>query len=250
MENITESTNKNNTQESLSKYVKKANKEFTEELLLAWKRDEFHNKSNNLIKKNFNKKQQKLLWSLEDAYNHAVLTDEYDALYDELLKVIKFWSEYYYCTCYNLRLDYGDFFEVMINAAVDTTNKYSSNSDFSLFQTLQLVLKNRGIDLIRKAKANKRAIWHKAARLPDNFDTTYADDFNLENAVVQKILLEKIFKDPSLTEEERKLLKLMYDDPNITLDELANRMEWGYREKVRRTLKRIRMKLQKYNPYD
>ena len=88
------------------------------------------------------------------------------------------------------------------------------------------------------------------SRLPDTFDTTYADNFNLENAVVQKLLLEKIFKEPSLTDEERKLLKLMYDNPNITLDELANQMKWGYREKVRRTLKRIRMKLQKYKPYD
>ncbi len=147
-----------------------------------------------------------------------------------------------------IRLYRDDFEELFWGVVWDVIESYDWRKDFYLLETLELAFKSRALDKIRWAKRHKRAHEYTAAQLPENVgrDIRFADKQDIENEVVNRLTVEEMFEEQSLTEKERSLLAFLYDKPDATLDEMASSLAISHKEMARRVLLGLRKKLSQY----
>ena len=82
-------------------------------------------------------------------------------------------------------------------------------------------------------------------RFPDGYDAI-DPTANVEKFVSDKMLVDQLIANHSLTDEERKFIEILYKNPGSTFQELADIMGLKHRESARRMLVKIRKKLIKY----
>lgn len=70
--------------------------------------------------------------------------------------------------------------------------------------------------------------------------------YNIEKEVIDKMFIEILPGEESLTTEKKEFLRVMYKNPGASLRELAQLTECNHQKTVRRMLKRIWQKLARY----
>lgn len=153
----------------------------------------------------------------------------------------------------NKRLSSHDFESVFWVETYKLFQKYTEEGihpDFLFFETLKLMLERRAIDVVRKAtKTKKGAIHHDIDGLGENFEQTYSDSDDIEKEVTDKMFVNVLISDGTLTDDERHLLEVMHANPGATLRELAEQTVFNHPQKVSRAMKRVRGKLAKYKEF-
>lgn len=144
----------------------------------------------------------------------------------------------------NKRLHKDDFLSVFYEAAGELCDDYIHYQEFYFYETLCLVVHRRGIDLTRKLL--RKQTHFEVAALP-LFDETadYLPDISvdIENDVVTNDLVGRILSDGSLTEKERWLLQVIYDNPDSSDREIARIAGLNHNYEVTRILRRIKKKI-------
>lgn len=106
----------------------------------------------------------------------------------------------------NLRLGKADFESLFYDVVLKQIGEYSWANDFYLYETLTKSMDSRALDLIRKVKAKKRSTTNLAVPLLDDFEAVYPSKDQVEDSVVNRLYLNQIMSDPSLTKQERKII--------------------------------------------
>jgi hypothetical protein len=165
-------------------------------------------------------------------------------------KTVRFYSELWEQKAQSsgIRLYRDDFDELFWQVVWETIESYDWRSGFYLLETLELKFKSRALDKIRWAKRSKRVHEYTAARLPEEIDrdARFADTQNVENEVVNRMTVEGMFAEESLTEQERSLLSFLYEKPDATLAEMASALGLSHKEQARRLHVGLRRKLAPY----
>ncbi|MCI2253434.1 hypothetical protein L2D08_03540 [Domibacillus sp. PGB-M46] len=180
-----------------------------------------------------------------------------DEVYSELQKLLKFTIEakakYYEKKYKSVRLSYHDFEAELWKITFAAIQYYEESGDidteFMLVETLEMFWKTRMIDFIKSCLyTEKHSPWYKAAtldeksieRLPDNSPS-------MEQQYIYKETIEEMFNAEELTEKERELLALIYDNPSGSLREWGSELGVPHPQTVRRLFDSLKNKLVKYN---
>lgn len=120
------------------------------------------------------------------------------------------------------------------------------NFDYLTYETIMVAMDRRAIDLTRKATLTKQGEFEcSVARF--NREEAFKDQaVSIEDEVLNKLVVQQILNDPALTMEERHLLAVIYETPNLSFQELACLSGLKHHEQVRRILTRIKNKLSDY----
>lgn len=144
----------------------------------------------------------------------------------------------------NKRLHKDDFLSVFYETAGKLCDDYCHYQAFYFYETLCLAIDRRGIDLTRKLTTKQGRF--EVAALP-LFDETadYLPDISvdIENDVVTNDLVGRILKDESLTDKERRLLQIIYDNPKTSNPAISVLSDLKSHQQVDRYLNRIQNKL-------
>ncbi|HEU4963640.1 MAG TPA: hypothetical protein VFV52_07240 [Bacilli bacterium] len=150
----------------------------------------------------------------------------------------------------NIRLCEADFESCFWGEAWNVIADYTWHSGYYLYETLDLAFSRRALDLVRAALRKKRAIWSKSLPLADDFENFWPDEFvNIESEVTDQMVVDEMIGYWSLTNAERQLLVALLDDPEASLQELADRCGLPNKMSVSRMKDRLKQKLALYNPY-
>lgn len=154
----------------------------------------------------------------------------------------------YRCKAYRL---YADDFESDFRFKVASSAlNYPFEKNGKFFDYLRKVLANAALDLIRSAKTKKNAVNHMAKSLDrPSVLLKYERNHHVpspEQDVLSSMMIEEMANEPTLAEEERQMFRLLSNDPEMTLQELADELGLKSRMQASRTKERLARKLQKY----
>jgi hypothetical protein len=150
---------------------------------------------------------------------------------------------------HNRRLSSADFESIFFEEAWKLCDDYNHYSDFYFYETFLLVLKRRGIDLVRKRTKTKQGAFElEVRRLREEAADYLADTkVNVEEETINSLVVTQIFNDKTLTEQERRLLRTKYENPNLTKAELARAAGLKHHYEVTRIFDKVKTKLAAYN---
>lgn len=220
----------------------------------------------NRIEFSYSKKKTMMIQTLETAffryYDECLEKNNYPEsyekhLYPELKKCVDYWSKFYAKNWLkNTRLSYSDFeseFWCTVTwEVVKYTKKIYANKreDFFLFEIIQIALLRQGLDIVRAAtKTDKGKFWHTMLsweQQTEKWGEQTPSPVYVEKVATDKLFVSQLINDPVLTDEERRFLKALYDDPEASFQNLADVMGYSHREQARRKLRRIQKKLARY----
>jgi len=189
-----------------------------------------------------------VILAFEVVWEDCDYSGDYYRFYHRLKPCVDYWVNRYVRSWSRWRLSYPDFESIFWEEAWKVANDYYFwDSDFYLYETLELCFKRRGIEIVRKATKTKQGRFeHGAERLPEGFENRHPGSENTEKAVINQLLVAKMMTDPSLTGEEQEFLCVLSENPDAKDDEMAEIMGLSYRQKAWRLRKSIRKKLAKY----
>lgn len=176
----------------------------------------------------------------------------------EIKPTIDFYAEMYVRKWSKWRVSRHDFESIFWEHAVRTIQKYrrTENDDFFLLEHLERTFKSRAIDLVRKVTQTKQGRFeHGIASLDSDEKYRYiASEVDVEKEVTDRMIVEDMLSDKSLTTEEQTLLALMYEEPDASDRQLAELMSKDfpkikYNVQISRMKDSIRRKLSQYNPF-
>lgn len=193
-------------------------------------------------------KKVEVILAFEDVWEDCDYTGNYYRFYHRLKPCVDFWVNRYVRKWSKWRLSYPDFESIFWEEAWKVANGYNFwDSDFYLYETLELCFKRRGIEIVRKATKTKQGRFeHGAERFPEGFENRHPGSENTEKAVINQMLVAQMANEPCLTDEEQEFLRILSENPDAKDDEMAEIMGLGYRQKAWRLRKSIRKKLEKY----
>jgi DNA-binding CsgD family transcriptional regulator len=146
-----------------------------------------------------------------------------------------------------IRLYADDFEEVFWKAILDMIwYDYHSGSDFWLYEHIMKKMHSNALDLIKWAKRDKRIHDYTAISIDEQLQIADQRTSNLENNVIDTVLIQQMMNDPSLNERERELLRYLYDYPEATLRNIADKLDLGHPQTASRLLEKVQKKLEKY----
>ncbi|PJW21984.1 hypothetical protein CV632_01275 [Geobacillus thermodenitrificans] len=202
---------------------------------------------------------------IEQELERYLITENFDSLFPRLKSLVQGKARSYAKKCLSkgLRIYEDDFESVFWEIALDLANDTSYRNVF-FFDALSNRLESRAKNIIRDACADKRKALTFATTLTENKERKiqrssnyratktgrrpliHLDGFNpTENQAIANIIVEQMAQDESLTDEERRLFQLMHQNPDASLQELADELG-TYKQKVKRMISRLRSKLGKY----
>jgi len=144
----------------------------------------------------------------------------------------------------NKRLRKDDFLSIFYETAWKMCDDYCHYQDFYFYETLCLAIHRKGIDLTRKL-ATKQTYFEVAAvplleetaeYLPDK-SVKIEDDFETND------LNDRILNAESLTEKEKQLLQVIYDNPDASYRQIAKLIGVKEHKTVIRSLRKIKRKI-------
>lgn len=229
-------------------------------MLKADSYEELIDKIDTRLKKKYSSSKVKWVWKIQRLFeNHDVITDENNNMtadYTRIHRMLEFTiqkkAEWYEKRYYSVRLSYHDFEAELWKITYDAIEYYEQSGDidteFTLVETLELYWKFRMKDFIKSCLyTEKNKPWYTAAPLADEFDEFWADEsLNPEQMYLVKETVTEMFNESSLTEKERLLLTVIYDYPSGSFREWGKEMGINHPETVRRMLKSLQMKINRY----
>lgn len=138
-------------------------------------------------------------------------------------------------------LSYQDFEELFWDEAYVVMDD-DSHPVYYRLEVMEVRFKSRGRDLLDRAKTEKHSHQYKAKRLHRGMESPG----NVENEVVNRLTVEQMFAEESLTEKERELLWTMYENPEGSLRDWGEALGIDHKAVAWR-LGRVRLKLTEYN---
>jgi hypothetical protein len=160
---------------------------------------------------------------------------------------VKYWSNR--VRYGGIRLYPDDFEEVFWDAVQTMVLQDYNGGDFWLYENILKKIDSKALDLIRWAKRNKRKHDYMALSvdaildMPDPRTSHVEDDFCNRDLIIQMML------EPSLSNQERCLLRYLFDEPDASLRQIAADLGLGHQETTRRLLNRLQKKLAAYKTY-
>jgi hypothetical protein len=149
----------------------------------------------------------------------------------------------------NSRLSAADFESIFFEEAWKLCDTYNHYSDFYFYETFLLRLKRRGIDLVRQRTKTKQGAFELKVRRLKEEAANYLPDkqIDVEGDTLNRLVVTQILNDKTLTEQERRLLRAKYENPNATNTELAREAGLKHHYDVTRIFEKVRAKLAAYN---
>ncbi|MTI84277.1 MAG: hypothetical protein FH756_10300 [Firmicutes bacterium] len=191
-----------------------------------------------------------LILSIEKAYdvwNDEETEDNMNKLLRRFEWCVRKWAKHYWINWSKWWFTKEDFESYFWEETQKVIEFYSCNSKFYLYEQVDKKLYGRGYDFIRMNLGTKQGYFEReASRFPDGFEDKYPSDFNPEKQVTDKLLIDQMIEEPSLTAKERKLLAILYENPDASNSELAELMGFNHREQVRRARFSIKKKLETF----
>lgn len=109
------------------------------------------------------------------------------------------------------------------------------HGEYYIIESLEQNWKRRAIDLVRGESTNQRE-WERGMKSLDAEDVQVAS----REDVAAKAIIQATLADERLTRQDRSLLRLMYSDPKMSNQQLADELGLGHKETVRRIKARIK----------
>jgi hypothetical protein len=149
----------------------------------------------------------------------------------------------------NSRLSAADFESIYFEEAWKLCDNYSHYGEFYFYETLLLVLKRRGIDLIRKQTTTHQGAFELKVRRLKEEAADYLPDaqVDVEGSALNSILVTRMLTVSSLTKQERELLRVKFHNPDLSKVELARAIGLKHHQEVTRLFKRLKIKLAAFN---
>lgn len=153
---------------------------------------------------------------------------------------------------------YEDDFEGLFRIKVaDAALRYPAKEGGYFFDFLRTVIRNAAVDLIRSATTEKNKVNHLAKSLDkeitndEGFETSIIqtlpdESMNTEGMALNRVLIDEMAGDSTLTEQERQLFQYLRSYPDATLQEMADEIGVRDRKQASRIKERLSKKLQKY----
>ncbi|WP_133309142.1 hypothetical protein [Aeribacillus pallidus] len=148
-----------------------------------------------------------------------------------------------------LRVYFDDFAGPLWDAAMDLIEDdgYRKNT-FRV--VLNHRLNDRAKNVIRDLMTDKRKALTTASEFDEVLEETIPDKtVDVEETAINRVLIEQMSHDESLTDEEKRLFQLLRADPEASNQKLAEKMEYKHKEKIRRLKENLREKLARYYYY-
>ncbi|TLS53384.1 hypothetical protein FE782_03690 [Paenibacillus antri] len=151
--------------------------------------------------------------------------------------------------CRKYRL-YEDDFESHFRLTVAKTALRYKGEQESFFDYLRISIRNAGRDLVRDALRKKNRINHLALSLDDEEIAAKVEaqttGRSAEDEAVTSILIAELAGEPSLNDQERMLFDFLCEDPDATLQDMADAIGVRDRKQASRVRQRLANKLRKY----
>jgi hypothetical protein len=199
------------------------------------------------IRDHYTEAKVKVIEDFEGLYEGKYQSEGFHVLARPLRSTIRFYSSKWTRKISKtaLRLTSEDFESEMWEEAWLFLQSGRANPQFYLLEQLQLRFDSRALDVIRSAMRKKRAPDLTALPLPHLFEETYPDPVTsrLQDHIVASDTVSHMLADESLTDEEHLLLVFLYENPNATLQEIAELRGTPYRQTAKRAIGRLRTKL-------
>lgn len=128
----------------------------------------------------------------------------------------------------------------MWEAAWEVADKYDWRSEYFIYETILLAGTRRSTDL---TKGKQRRFEGTARAMPPKQRYQADPAVNVEEQVVNKITVQEILNDVTLSDDERALLWAKYKDCDATLRELAVVLRKKHPQEIQRLFGRVRNKL-------
>ncbi|MHA4246216.1 hypothetical protein [Bacillus cereus] len=195
----------------------------------------------------------KYILEIEKLWESYVFADRSEYTFNRLLKrldfVIKKKSKICERKWIKLKITADEFESVFYEAiwklcdGNDENIGYTSYGLYYFYETLDLVLERREIDLVRKNTTKQEFFESSTIPLKAYADEFISDEINIEDKIIDEQFVRDMIWSPLLKKEESDLLSIIYQNPDLSYEKLARMLGLKHHEKVRRTLKKINKKL-------
>lgn len=179
-----------------------------------------------------------------ELYSHG-----FDDLAKETDAFVKREAQWWAKSCRKYRI-YEDEFESYFRFVVCRAALRYDGEKGTFFDYLRGAIRNAGRDLVREALTKKNRINHLALSLEDETVTRKVEQKyhapSAEEEALNRIIIEQMAQDDSLTDQERQLFEFLREYPDATLQEMADEIGVGSRMQASRIKDRLAKKLQKY----
>ncbi|SCM99110.1 Uncharacterized protein BWINRASL_05343 [Bacillus mycoides] len=144
----------------------------------------------------------------------------------------------------NKRLSKSDFKSAFYEVTLKLLNTYTWYQIFYFYEELRLKLHKKGLDIVRKLRTKQGKFDVNILPLKDEAAEFIADtQVDIETEIINNDLVERILNDSALTEQEKQLLQMIYNNPDMSNRDIAKVVGLNHHEQVTRLLKRIKRKL-------
>ncbi|MDA2242396.1 hypothetical protein PDN14_29045 [Bacillus cereus group sp. Bc222] len=128
----------------------------------------------------------------------------------------------------------------------DESIGYTPYGVYYFYETLELVLERREVDLVRKYTTKQGVFELSVLPLKIYAEELISDGADIENQIVNERFVIEIINDSILNREELNLLSIIYENPDLSYERIAGMMGFKHHEQIRRVLKKINKKLNQY----
>jgi hypothetical protein len=192
-----------------------------------------------------------LLWIEYDSRGRYDKEFGFNDLFHSLEELVRRQSEFAEMEYTEKRISRHDFESAFWEEAWKVAEKYDGTGRQFLYEKIKQRVKKRSLDVVRNMMNTKQAKFeHAALHLDEERFKFTPSEMDVEKGVTDKLLLQDIFA--ILNDEERRLLMIIAENPDVSDREIARLMGYKYNNNVARTLEKIRKKceLAGLNPFE
>lgn len=199
------------------------------------------------------------IWKIEEMYQEALKTRKAGQLLKLFFPLIQEFAARYERKYSGYRVSRHDFESKFVEEFARILSNPKTNEKYTFYETFTNSFKRRAIDVVRKETGvrNKQTRFEREAiPLEQHHESKIfegvivPDRSTMEERLEAKEAVKGIFASDKLTEDERKLLFAMKDNPEASFRELAKSCGFYDHKKVKRVLDSIRNKMKEFNPYN
>ncbi|MGC7870991.1 hypothetical protein ACPUYX_05595 [Desulfosporosinus sp. SYSU MS00001] len=185
------------------------------------------------------RRKYKLVWDVEEAWTWLDYYADFDWLFELLQGLVVTKARSAAKNWGGLRIPAAEFESVFWEEALRIADSHSLDDEFLLYETLELSIKRRTVDLARKFGYSNQERFEREAASLQAMQMDLPDwRVDVGESVTDKLFLQQLLTDPDiLLPDERELLQIRLYHPHATLRDLA--VLAGYsKDKVSRIIAR------------
>ncbi|AQX56039.1 hypothetical protein [Priestia flexa] len=199
------------------------------------------------------------IWTLEELYLDTLKTRQAGLLFEVYFPIIQEASVMYEKKYAGYRVSRHDFESAFFMEFRRLLSIPKTNPKFTFYETFKRSLSFRAKDVARRESGmrNKQRKFEIEAIPIENHHESeifegviVPDRSSMEERLEAKEAVKDIFESKELTEDERRLLFAMNDNPEASFRDLAKTCDFHDHKKVKRVLDSIRYKMKEFNPFN